>query len=127
MFKKLSQLPLFKKLCQKIGEHRQLTIHRSLCRANRNGGEKETVSFAEKHYMFSSLIRRIRGSACREIATYLVNLVHYCPSDALFVAEDLTKNIGDSERHRMIVTHIKKNTRHPDAAALLLAEIRALP
>lgn len=118
---------MLKELCQKIGEHRQLNIHRALCRANRNGGEKEIVSFAEKHYMFSSLIRRIRGSACREIATFLVNLVHYCPSDAPFVAQDLTKNIGDKERYHKVVTCIKKNKHHPEAATLLFGQLLLLP
>ena len=118
---------MFTKFFQRYVEQRQLAIHQELCKVNRDGGEGKVIGFAGKHFMFSSLIKRIRSAACREIATFLVNLTYYNPGEAPVIAKDLAKNIRDPERHRTIVNYIKENTRHPVSAALLLAEIRILP
>jgi len=104
------------------GEYRRLKIHRILCDLNRNGGEKEIVGFAE-YYLHNSLIKKIRGAACREIALFLLKLTEYFPKTAPVIVKDLLKNMRDAKRRNSVISHIKKNKEYRRASAILCTQI----
>lgn len=117
----------FQKFREWRTKRHRLAIYKELYRVNREGGEREVISFAGHHFYFPSLIQRIHGAASCEIALFLVSLTHYYPNEAPRIAKDLAENIGDEKRLHKIIDCIKQNKRHPEAATLLFGELLLLP